>query len=377
MENNNKLFSYNNKVYKTEAAMKKAKTMDAKRASKQAKREAYAVSEKAFKRQQTDFSKQLLKIGSIYDEEKKKEFKINKQEKVRERKKYEPGQALGSFKIVYYDDNLYIKYKIELEDFESFSTSLIEIGIPNNTVIKNLIDNELRRQITSNNGKNKLSCFISIKFTMLFVDKELNESVEERWFNSSTTSLTSTHVLNSFINNIIVQFENCIENSHNTSNSFLKSVDRLEIKTAKSKAMVAGSYIELPEYIKNKRACVNIKNDDEKCFKWSILASKHYHEMKGGCKDKAYSYFKFEKELIEPENVTYPLDIEFIPEFEKLNKLKINVFELIEEQDEEENIKYATKILYSSYEKYKDVVSLLLFKKIINNIMFGLKILIN
>ena len=113
----------------------------------------------------------------------------------------------------------------------------------------------MRRQITSNNGENKLSCFISINITLLFVDKDLNESVEERWFNSSTTSLTSTHVLNSFINNIIVQFENCIENSHN-SNSFLKSVDRLEIKTAKSKAMVGGSYIELPEFIKSKRACV-------------------------------------------------------------------------------------------------------------------------
>ena len=62
--------------------------------------------------------------------------------------------------------------------------------------------------------------------------------------------------------------------------------------------------------------------------------------------------------------MTYPLDIEFIPEFEKLNNLKINAFELIKEQEEEEeNIKYATKILYSSYEKYKNVVSLLLFEK--------------
>ena len=46
--------------------------MDAKRASKQAKREAYAVSEKAFKRQQTDFSKQPPKIGSIYDGKKER-----------------------------------------------------------------------------------------------------------------------------------------------------------------------------------------------------------------------------------------------------------------------------------------------------------------
>ena len=84
--NNNLTFSYNNKVYKTEAALKKAKTMDAKRAIKKAKREAYAVSEKAFKRQQTDFSKQLLNIGSIYNEEKEKEIKINKEEKFRERK---------------------------------------------------------------------------------------------------------------------------------------------------------------------------------------------------------------------------------------------------------------------------------------------------
>ena len=46
---------------------------------------------------------------------------------------------------------------------------------------------------------------------MLIVDKDLNETEEERWFNSSTTSLTSTHVLNSFINNVIVEFDNCIE----------------------------------------------------------------------------------------------------------------------------------------------------------------------
>ena len=80
--NNNLTFSYNNKVYKTEAAMKKAKTMDAKRASKQAKREAYAVSEKAFKRQQTDFSKQLLNIGSIYNKVKGKKLKLIKMKKL-------------------------------------------------------------------------------------------------------------------------------------------------------------------------------------------------------------------------------------------------------------------------------------------------------
>ena len=132
--NNNLTFSYNNKVYKTEAAMKKAKTMDAKRAIKQTKREAYAVSEKAFKRQQTDFSKQLLNIGSVYDEEKKKEIKINKQEKVRERKKYEPGEALGTFKIVNFYDNLH---------YEMIEQELGKIVVPNIPLIKQNIESEL------------------------------------------------------------------------------------------------------------------------------------------------------------------------------------------------------------------------------------------
>ena len=117
LKHNNDTFLYNDKVYKTEAAAKKAKTMDAKRASKENKKNAYyqkhglekiksAVEKRAIKKDQKDFSKQLLNIGSIYDEEKKKEFKINKDEKIRERKKYEQGEALGAFKVASYYDNL-------------------------------------------------------------------------------------------------------------------------------------------------------------------------------------------------------------------------------------------------------------------------------
>ena len=116
--NNNLTFSYNNKVYKTEAAMKKAKTTDVKRATKENKKQAYhkkhgeekikvAVDKRAIKKDQKDFSKQLLNIGLIYDDEKKKEIKINKKEKVRERKKYEQGEALGAFKVVSHHDNLH------------------------------------------------------------------------------------------------------------------------------------------------------------------------------------------------------------------------------------------------------------------------------
>ena len=159
------MYIYGRLCQKAPTTAKKAKTMDAKRVIRENKKQAYrqkhgeekikvAVEKRAIKKDQKDFSKQLLNIGSIYDEEKKKEIKINKQEKVRERKKYEPGQALGAFKIVYYYDNLYYKMLKEFVDGETFTIRLIEIAVPNISLIKNLIENELRRQIASNNSKN-------------------------------------------------------------------------------------------------------------------------------------------------------------------------------------------------------------------------------
>ena len=35
------------------------------------------------------------------------------------------------------------------------------------------------------------------------------------------------------------------------------------------------SYIELPKDIHDTKAAVNIKNDDQQCFKWFILAALH------------------------------------------------------------------------------------------------------
>ena len=111
------------------------------------------MEKRAIKKDQKDFSKQLLNIGLLYDDEKKKEIKINKKEKVRERKKFEHGQALGTFKVVSYYDNLdytIIETGIDPISGEEFS---FEVVVPNFPVIKQNIESELRKQIASNSSK--------------------------------------------------------------------------------------------------------------------------------------------------------------------------------------------------------------------------------
>ena len=39
------------------------------------------------------------------------------------------------------------------------------------------------------------------------------------------------------------------------------------------------AYIELPEWIKNKKAVINPQNKDEECFKWAVIAALHHEEI--------------------------------------------------------------------------------------------------
>ena len=107
--------------------------------------------------------------GETYNEEKQKKYEVNSSEKLRDRKKYEKKieEALGSFKVVSFYDNL---YHTVIQDDNS-------IKVPNYPVIKSLIENELRKQIEQNNSKTKLSGFVTI--VCLFTVGDADEKTVE------------------------------------------------------------------------------------------------------------------------------------------------------------------------------------------------------
>ena len=50
------------------------------------------------------------------------------------------------------------------------------------------------------------------------------------------------------------------------------SVDLLHYKLHKISLNRGGSYIDSPDWIKNKKAIINPKNKDNECFKYSVAA---------------------------------------------------------------------------------------------------------
>ena len=105
---------------------------------------------------------------------------------------------------------------------------------------------------------------------------------------------------------------------------YFKEVDKLEIHTVEFNPTKGSSYINLPDWIKNKKAIVNIKNKDDKCFLWCVFRYLHPKETH---EEKIKDLEKYEFSL-NTKGITFPMKLKDISKFEKLNPELpgINVF---------------------------------------------------
>src|SRR6218665_2232338 len=82
--------------------------------------------------------------------------------------------------------------------------------------------------------------------------------------------LKSTDVSEIFNNARDKILEAMASNQMRGSNWRFRQVANLEINTAAYKPFKGSSYIPLPKFLASKNAIINMKNDDEECFKWCI-----------------------------------------------------------------------------------------------------------
>ena len=76
------------------------------------------------------------------------------------------------------------------------------------------------------------------------------------------------------------------------------------------------SYIDLPKELKNKKAIINMKNEDNKCFLWCVLRALNPKDRDAERIDKD---LKSKVDTLNMEGITYPVDFKDINRFEKQN----------------------------------------------------------
>ncbi|XP_043469797.1 uncharacterized protein LOC122503358 [Leptopilina heterotoma] len=157
------------------------------------------------------------------------------------------------------------------------------------------------------------------------VDNE-EEVVKPIPFGTKANSIFPTTLLDDWFNENIKQpILRSVEEFHaKGSNWNLQSIIRLEVNVNKYNPMRASSYIDLPSQIKRKKACINVQNKDNECFKWAVLSALHPNVVRS---DRVSNYKEFENEL-NFDGIDFPVTLKNVPKFEKLNDISINVYGL-------------------------------------------------
>ena len=116
----------------------------------------------------------------------------------------------------------------------------------------------------------KLLIVVSIIFEELDDEGEvISEIVKE--LRSRRYEIHNSNDLQDTLNNTSADIELQIEMSQlKKSNLRLKGIDQIVIHNDRYNPTRGGSYIELPKWIADKKGCINIKNEDNKCAKYSI-----------------------------------------------------------------------------------------------------------
>ena len=167
----------------------------------------------------------------------------------------------------------------------------------------------------------KIHAVLAAEFVITKADKEI---AEIKYFNTKAESiLPTTNLKQWFTTNIRQPIERDIEDFQEKDSGWsLRAILNLCIHFNKYNPMRGSSYVKLPDFIQKKRACINVENFDDECFKWAILSALHPVQHHS---NRVSSYKIYENEL-NFKGIEFPVKPKQVSKFEKQNNISINVY---------------------------------------------------
>ncbi|VEN53641.1 unnamed protein product [Callosobruchus maculatus] len=179
--------------------------------------------------------------------------------------------------------------------------------------------------------KNILKKFPMIKVNSTFCGEFIKHSadtdvVDFKYFNTRNANIdVSTDLHKWFLEHVEDRLFNKLSEFQERDSGFaLQSIISLEININKLEMGNGTSYIKLPEQILRKHACINVQNDDQACFYWSIVSAL-YPSDKNQQRTSSYPHYSV---VLNTESLESPMSLQKIPKFEKINNISINVYSL-------------------------------------------------
>lgn len=184
----------------------------------------------------------------------------------------------------------------------------------------------------SNRIKKMLKTMNTLKVNCCFCGEFLKQGIDQdktdfKYFNTANAIIDEgTDISDWFQNNIEDKINNKLsEFSEKDSGWALSKIISLEVNINKFEMGNGGSsYIKLPKQIENKKACVNIQNNDNACFYWAIVSAL-YPVNQNITRPSSYIHYN---KVLKTDNFEMPMIIKNVSKFEKLNDISVNIYML-------------------------------------------------
>ena len=207
-----------------------------------------------------------------------------------------------------------IENKFENPDPEKYP--LLEgLQLLNNTI------GIIRNQLKQSKG-------VKIFFNFIFAIKVQGMETELGHTTKATTIFKNEDII-PYLDELKTYTKNYIDSFEGRGSGLnLLYIESFSIHIHKYNPLKIKSYIPLPKEILNKKCCINIKNEDDKCFMYCIL----YHIFKDKIKENPerptkYKEFKETDIYKTLEKLTYPVEIKNIEKIENLIDYGINIYD--------------------------------------------------
>ncbi|NDB82316.1 MAG: hypothetical protein EB127_06190, partial [Alphaproteobacteria bacterium] len=183
--------------------------------------------------------------------------------------------------------------------------------------LKDRVINEARKLMTI---KNNIKLILGVNSTWSHpIYDDVTQPVKTK-----NKTVYSKAELNRVIQELFNELEELFVNmKHKQSNWSLKKIHYIFLESYDIKPVRGSSYIPTPEKYSNpKCGLINIKNDDQECFKWCM----RYHQSRKAKNDDRITVLKKLEDKYNYDEVNFPAGYEDVKKFESNNEVSVFVY---------------------------------------------------
>ena len=120
------------------------------------------------------------------------------------------------------------------------------------------------------------------------------------------------------------------EYQRNGSGWVVKDLLQLDTTVLEFDPLRASGNAVLPKKVRDKKACINVKSTDKRCFLWNIIAGIHPTSDKHVYR---VSNYKEHEDKFDVNGLEFPMPLNKIPKFEEMNNVSVSVYGYDDEKE--------------------------------------------